>query len=117
MLEKIRLEELLGCQVFQYVRLRSCTKQAFKVKILECDLRAALENGKEVGCGVHLWKNSPMPSIKGNSSTDQSKYVTCDTSRGATHLCFKWLVGTAEAYGAANLTCIESLFFSGVNRG
>jgi len=36
---KVELERLLCCQVIQYVRLTGCTQLAFKVKILESDLR------------------------------------------------------------------------------
>jgi len=56
---KVELERLLCCQVIQYVRLTGCTQLAFKVKILESDLRVALESGRVSGCRVHLWKNSP----------------------------------------------------------
>ena len=56
---KVELERLLCCQVIQYVRLMGCTQLAFKVKILESDLRVALESGRVSGCRVHLWKNSP----------------------------------------------------------
>ena len=57
-----------------------------------------------------------MPSIKGNISTDQSKYVTCDTSRVATSSHASMLqMACWNCRGLwSNKPYIESLFFSGV---
>ena len=55
---KVQPGSLLGCLVVQYVRIEGSYMLSFKVKIMEEDLRKAIDNGRRSGCAVFLWRNS-----------------------------------------------------------
>ena len=54
---KTQLEELLQCQVVQYLCIKHHPSPVFRVKILENDLHGALDTGRKSGCFVDLWRD------------------------------------------------------------
>ena len=64
---KTMLEELLKCQVVQYLCIKNLPSPVFRVKILECDLRGALDAGRKSGCFVDLWRG-PRDGIASQKS-------------------------------------------------
>ena len=64
----------LGCEVVQYVKLGS----SFKVKIMEEDLKVALENGGKSGCSISLWVNDVERSSA--SPIGSTEMDVCDGS-------------------------------------